>query len=106
MKKSTPPTVVSLPTIAISSKCFYLLGLNVGGIASKLRYNILSEYVKTFDVCCVSETKLQNIPSTEFPEHDILSFKQKTSKHGIAVFIKPGVFTFVQKIKLLINFMR
>ena len=60
----------------------------------------MSEYFKTFDVCCVSETKLQNIPASEFPHHDIITFKQKTSKHGIAVFLKQGVFTFSQKMKL------
>ena len=76
------------------------MGLNVGGITSKFRYNILSEYVESFDVCCISETKLNKIPANEFPGHDILTFKQKTSLHGLAMFIKLGVFNFVQKVKL------
>ena len=60
----------------------------------------MSEYVKAFDVCCIGETKLHNIPENEFFGHDILTFKQKTSLHGLAIFIKHGVFSFVQKVKL------
>ena len=45
--------------------------LNVCGLTSKLKYDVLPSYVSQFDVGCLSETKTENIPSIEFPLFDI-----------------------------------
>ena len=64
------------------------VSLNVGGITSKFRYNVLTDYVKKYGLVLMSETKLQKIPQIEFPDFDIFSFKQKTKKHGLALLLK------------------
>ena len=43
-----------------------LLGLNVGGITSKLRYNILTEYIKNHDILFLSEGELFSVKSLKF----------------------------------------
>ena len=45
-----------------------------------------------------SETKLQKIPQSEFPDYNIFSFKQKTRLHGLSVLIKNGLFSFIKKL--------
>ena len=75
-----------------------LLGLNVGGITSKLRYNILTEYIRNHDILFLSETRLQKIPQSKFSGYDIFSLKQKTSYHGLALLVKNGIFSFTKKL--------
>ena len=75
-----------------------LLTLNVCGIASKFLYNILTKYLEKFDIICLSETKLYNIPPGEFPNYDIISLKQKSSLHGISIIIRSGLFPYVKKV--------
>ena len=57
-----------------------------------MRYDILPAYTSQFDVGCLTETKTENIPSIEFPNFEIFSKKQKSKAHGIAVFVKSGLF--------------
>ena len=45
-----------------------------------------------------SETKLQNIPQSEFPDYAIISLKQKTRLHGLSLLIKNGLFNFTKKL--------
>lgn len=73
--------------------------LNVCGITSKLRYDILPEFAANYNIVCFSETKLINIPSDEFPGFDIFTMKQKSKVHGLAILIKTGLFPFITKIK-------
>ena len=58
----------------------------------------MSEYIKNYDVALFSETKLQRIPQSEFPDYDIISFKQKTRMHGLSVLIKNDVFKYTKKL--------
>ena len=74
------------------------MGLNTGGISSKFRYKILTEYIKKIDIGLFSETKLLKIPQSEFPDYDIFSLKQKTRLHGLALLIKNSVFTYFKNI--------
>ena len=75
-----------------------MVGLNVGGISSKFRYNILSEYIKNYHIVLFSETKLSKIPQSEFPDFNIFSFKQKTRLHGLSVLLKNDYFPYVKKL--------
>ena len=68
-------------------------------MTSKLRYDVLPAYVKDFDIACFSETKQKNIPTTEFPNFDIFSMKQKSKVHGLAMLIKTGLFPYIKKIE-------
>ena len=69
------------------------------GLTSKLRYDILPKYVSKFDIACLSETKIVNIPTTEFPGFDIFSMKQKSKVHGLAILVKKGLFPYIKKIE-------
>ena len=70
----------------------------MGGITSKFRYNILSEYIEKFGIVLFGETKLQKIPQSKFPGFEIFSLKQKTPKHGLALLVKNDLFTFTKKL--------
>ena len=70
----------------------------MGGISSKFRYSILSEYIKKFKIIVFSETKLQKIPQSEFPDYEIISLKQKTRLHGLSVLIECGFLKFTKKL--------
>ena len=86
------------PVVAPTCKTVSLVGLNVGGISSKFRYKILSEYIKKIDIALFSETHLSKIPQHQFPDYDIFSLKQKTRLHGLALLIKSSVFTYRKKL--------
>jgi len=80
-----------------------LCGLNICGLASKLKLGVLDYYVKQFDFVCLSETK------TDFIEdEDLVGFKPivKQNKnnvqshalggtHGLCVLIKENVYKYV-----------
>ena len=82
----------------LNTKNVSLSSLNVGGITSKFRYNILSEYVKKYDILMFGETRLQKIPKSKFPNYEIFTQKQKTPKHGLALLVKKWNFLFHKKI--------
>lgn len=75
-----------------------LMGLNVCGVASKLRYDILPKFVEKFDIICLSETKLFNIPESDFPNFVIHSLKQKSALHGLSVLVRSDLFPFSKKL--------
>ena len=58
----------------------------------------MGEYIKNHDIILFSETKLQRIPQSEFPDYDIFTFKQKTRLHGLALLIKNGLFKYTKKL--------
>ena len=82
----------------VQMKNISLLALNVGSITSKFRYNVLGEYIKNHDILLFAETKLQKIPQSKFPDFDIFTLKQKTSRHGLALLVKNGLFSFSKKL--------
>ena len=59
----------------------------------------MQEYVSQFDIGCISETKTENISSSEFPNYEIFSMKQKSKAHGIALFVKTDLFPTIFKIE-------
>ena len=75
-----------------------IFSLNTGGISSKFRYNILSEYVQKFGIVLFGETRLKNIPQSKFPEFAIFSLQQKTRMHGLSLLIKNGLFSFTKQL--------
>ena len=76
-----------------------LASINVGGISSKFRYHVLSNYIQKHHILFFGETKLQRIPQGEFPDHDIFSFKQKTQLHGLSILLKKDFFTYKKTLK-------
>ena len=66
---------------------------------SKLRYDILSNYIANFDIIALCETRIINIPPDEFPDFDIFSMKQKSKRHGLALLVKTGLFSNAKQIK-------
>ena len=75
-----------------------IFSLNVGGISSKFRYNILSDYVEKFGIALFGETRLKNIPKSKFPECEIFSLQQKSRHHGLSSLVKNGLFPFTKKL--------
>ena len=59
----------------------------------------MTPYISNFDIACFSETKINNIPKNEFPDFEIFSLKQKTKLHGLACFVKTGLFPHVKQIQ-------
>ena len=76
-----------------------LTSINVGGISSKFRYHVLSNYIQKFHIIFIGETKLQRIPQGEFPDYDIFSFKQKTRMHGLSILLKKDFFAYRKTLK-------
>ena len=76
-----------------------LVSLNVGGISSKFRYKVLSNYIEKCHIIFFSETRLQRIPKSEFTGYDIFSFKQKTRMHGLSLLLKNDTFPYKQTLK-------
>ena len=62
-----------------------------------MRYDILPAYVSQFDIACLSETKIVNIPTADFPGFDLFSMRQKSKVHGLAMLVKTRLFPYIQK---------
>ena len=71
--------------------------INVCGLKSKLKYRVIQDYIKQFDIICVSETKLnpqtkeENTQDIHIEDFTVLN-KLKETGHfiagGIAVYVK------------------
>ena len=59
----------------------------------------MRDYIQKFQIALLGETKLQRIPQSEFPDHDIFSFKQKTRMHGLSLLLKKDFFTYQKVLK-------
>lgn len=57
-------------------KRFQILGLNVGGLISKLNLCIIQKYINDFDVICISETKLDQLDETNISLEGFTHFYQ------------------------------
>ena len=64
-----------------------------------MRYDVLPKYISKFEICCLTETKTENIPTVAFPNFEIFSLKQKSKAHGISVLVKTGLFPTIFKIE-------
>lgn len=60
----------------------------------------MTTFISNFDIICLSETKLYNIPADEFSKFDIFSLKQKSSLHGLSVLIRSGLFPYTKKLNI------
>ena len=71
-----------------------MCSLNVCGFNSKLKYNILQEYICKFDFICLSETKCDSIPENEISGYSLFLMERKCKSHryggihGLCIFIK------------------
>ena len=70
------------------------LSLNVNGLRSKLKYGILDSYIMSFDIICLSETKLDCIDPNWFVGYTAIPLEKKSKNfphggvHGVCVLIK------------------
>ena len=55
--------------------------MNVCGLRSKLRYDVLEDYVKDFDIVCLTETKTDVIEKSWFPNYSAVTMPRKCSSH-------------------------
>ncbi len=71
------------------------------GITSKLNLGILEEYIKNFDIACLSETKTDYINDAAIDGYTpiIMSKKQVNHKyggiHGLCIFVKNDIYEYV-----------
>ena len=67
---------------------------NVCGLASKLKYNIIQEYIEKFDIICLTETKCLLVDEHDIKEYKCFSMSPKIKKnkyggiHGICILVK------------------
>ena len=70
------------------------LSLIVNGLRSKLKYGILDSYIMSFDIICLSETKLDCIDPNWFVGYTAIPLENKSKNfprggvHGVCVLIK------------------
>ena len=68
------------------------------GITSKLNLGILEEYVKAFDIVCLSETKSDNIEDVAIEGYTPILMPKKSKEHkyggihGLCTFVKNKIF--------------
>lgn len=79
-----------------------ILGLNVCGLLSKLKLGILQEYIQSFDIVCLNETKTDNLLSDELNDYKCLYKKRVNHRyggvHGLCILIKNDKAEFVTEI--------
>ena len=86
-----------------------LLSLNVCGLRKKLNDGIFEEYIKNFDIICLTETKTDTITETLLPNNFKYVYKEKSKSngskfplggiHGIGVLVRDKIFEFVSVLK-------
>ncbi len=70
------------------------MGLNVCGVASKLRLGILENYIRDFDVISLCETKTDEIDEDALPDYTSFSLQKSNATHryggvhGISLLVK------------------
>ena len=69
----------SLPA---TCKKLKIASLNVCGLRSKLRYDVLEDYAKDFDIVCLTETKTDVIEKNWFPNYSAITMPKKCSSHA------------------------
>ena len=78
--------------------------LNLNGLFSKIKYNVFTDYMQNFDILCLTETKTDYIPDSEFPGFKPISLTNNDTMfphggiHGIAALIKDELFEKITKI--------
>ncbi len=84
-------------SIIVQQKCltnnFKIMFLNVNGLKSKLKYGIIQMYMESFDIVCLTETKLDPLdePNIKVPGfHPIFRHRKefKVKSGGIMAFVK------------------
>ena len=71
-----------------------MCSLNVCGLASKLKYNIIQEYIEKFDIICLTETKCLSVDEHDIKEYKCFSMSPRIKKHkyggihGICILVK------------------
>ena len=89
---NTSPTSSSVPGVATTDRnIINICSLNVCGLNSKLSTGHLDDYVKLYDIFCVSESKMKN--GVEIDEFTVFNLENKTQNyplpgiHGLHVYI-------------------
>ena len=74
-------------TPSIRNCTLSICAINVCGLLSKLNLGIFQEYIQSFDIICISETKNQTIPT-----HEIYGYKCINHRtggiYGISILVK------------------
>ena len=70
----------------------------MNGLFSKNKYGVFESYIQNFDIVCLSETKSDSIPPSEYPGFKSFSLPKSNSNlpfggvHGIAMLIRDCLF--------------
>ena len=80
-----------------------ILGLNVCSLKAKLKYNVLEEYIREYDILCLSETKLDEIDNANIILEGFKPFynHRKEFVHrsgGLAIFVKEDKMPFITEL--------
>ena len=54
-----------------------LVCLNVCGLGSKLKFGIINEYIKNFDIISLCETKTDTVDTDSFPGYKVFTLEHK-----------------------------
>ena len=77
-------------TTGSGKKHLHLLGVNVCGLKSNLRYRVLENYITNFDFICVSETKVNpSVDTMHMPGYKLYNQSMfNISIYGIGILVK------------------
>ena len=87
ISKFRPPTSVQ--------NCINICGLNVYGLSSKLALGELNDFIKEFDIFCITESKVSEGPHIE--NYTVFNLEKKTKKypypgiHGLQVYVEDHI---------------
>ena len=67
-----------------------MCAINVCGLMSKLNIGIFQEYIQSFDIICISETKNQTIPTDEIYGYKCINHRTG-GIYGISILVKDNL---------------
>ena len=106
---TTSMTDISRITLHTINTNLKILGLNVCGLVSKLRLNVLEDYVfDNHDILCFSETKLDAIDEANISIDGYCPFYHHRKNYhrksgGLATFVNKAISQFVKVVKITEN---
>lgn len=81
-----------------------ICAINVCGIISKIKYNVIQDYMKQFDIICMSETKCDLLENNEINGYNVFIMEKMCKKHkyggihGVCIFVKKNMTSNCSKI--------
>jgi hypothetical protein len=86
--------------VPFNVKC---LLINICGLKSKLKAIDFEEYISSYDIVCLTETKLDEIDAIEVPGfvlHSKVRTKRKRASGGVAILVKSSLSQSIERVEI------